>query len=145
MRTCNRVHDETVWDAFDGTPEGPELEENPEIPLRVNIPHHLPVDLDECEVGKLVAVRSRPSFYRERPYPSFWIAKITNLDREMDELVLTYYRRSEVNPEYFTYAVETSGRIQVSAVLAYGFTLTTTRKVRAVTYRAIARVLDIGD
>ena len=102
-----------------------------------------------------MAVRSRPSFYQELadategdgspppPPPPFWIAKITGLDRDANELVLTYYRRSARNAAFFNYAPETSGSINVSAVLAYGFTLTSNRKVRQVTYRAIARVLEL--
>ncbi len=125
-------------------------DEDPHAPVTVTIPFHLPVDLNDCEVGKLVAVHVRPSWYRQPETvadgdaPIFWIAKITGFDRVHDKLILSYYARSVRNPLYFIYAPQFSGSIPVSAVLAYGFMLCSNRKLRAVTYRAIARVLELG-
>ena len=148
---CTRspVYDETVWESCAPVPLDAEFAQDAEAPVRIVVPHHLPVDLDDCEVGKLVAVSSQPGWHEqegdddESPNPCFWIGEITGFDTEENELLLTYYRRSARNPLYFNFAPESTGAIAVSAVLAYGFTLTCNRKVRAVTYKAIARVLDL--
>jgi len=86
-----------------------------------------------------------PSNEEDKNVPDhpFWIAKVTAVDIERNELELLYYKRGKADRKFVPDKAKSHGRCAFDAVLLYGFELTTTSILRSVTYNQLVRVLDL--
>ena len=112
---------------------------------RLNMPHQRVLSLDELQIGHLCAVSPDAGFYPAEYIdpPLFWIGEIIGKIPESNEVMLQYYKRSDINPNIFHIcANDIQGKTPVLSILAHNFKLTQLKRVYQVTLREIAAALE---